>query len=455
MNRKAIILARAIPGLALLGAATASPSMAARPAPRPTLATDAQLRGEALAVKVFAEPAIRQAMAKVRPALAADPAAQSAQGKAGLDGTLRRWTMELVLKFVGRNLGEPAFLVDHSDVPRRWFGHTFPGDSTIGDNPDNIYRTAQLDGSHHYVLRGRLPANGPAQLTLDLGREVVGGGNGGANTADLGNQLALLSDSDLVKQPDGSFTITIDPDPSGGRVNHLRSRPGALRLFARDTLSHWTQAPSVLSVACLDCGGQTPRTPAQIAQDVAQALPTWVAGWAKLNNTLSGPPPVNTFAAKVTPREGGFGFLAHMRYDLRDDQAFVITLATGGAKYLGFHLTDRWSFTPDPGRNFISRSISQVTPNPDGTITYVVSRSDPGAANWVSTTGYRQGWIRLRWQGASGSIEPSHLIRSYEVVPLADVSRHLPEGSPRITPSQRAAELKKREADFQSRWTAR
>jgi hypothetical protein len=72
------------------------------------------------------------------------------------------------------------------------------------------------------------------------------------------------------------------------------------------------------------------------------------------------------------------GFLAHMRYALADDQAFVITLATGGAKYLGFHLTDRWSFTPDPGRNLISRNLTQVTSNPDGTIIYVVRRTDPG-----------------------------------------------------------------------------
>jgi hypothetical protein len=446
----------------MAAALTALASLASQPVvgaqrtgPRPALATDAQLSGEALALRVLANPAVRRAMAQVRPALAADPATQDAQGKAGVDATLRRWTLELVLKFVGRNLGAPAFLLDHNDTPRRWLGRTFPGDGTIGDNPDNIYRTAQIDGARRYELRGRLPAHGPAQLTLDLGREVVGGGTGGTNRADLGNQLGLLSDSDIVKGPDHSFIITIDPDPADGRPNHLRSAPGPLRIFARDTLSDWTQQASILDVRCLDCTPQRPASVAAIARQVADALPVWVAGWARLNNTLSGPPPVNRFAAKVTPRDGGFGYLAHMRYELSDDQAFVITLATGGAQYLGFHLTDRWSFTPNPGRHFISRSNSQVTPNPDGTITYVVSKTDPGTANWISTAGFGKGWIRLRWQGASGSIEPAQLIRSYAVVSLATLTSHLPASFPRVTQKQREMELAQRRAAFESRWVAR
>ena len=48
------------------------------------------------------------------------------------------------------------------DTPRTWLGHTLGGVGTAGDNPDNIYRLAYLDGAGRYAIEGKIdPAHRP------------------------------------------------------------------------------------------------------------------------------------------------------------------------------------------------------------------------------------------------------------------------------------------------------
>ena len=40
-------------------------------------------------------------------------------------------------------------------------------------------------------------------------------------------------------EADGSFTITVDSDPAGGRPNHVQSSPAAHEFYIRDVLLDW------------------------------------------------------------------------------------------------------------------------------------------------------------------------------------------------------------------------
>jgi len=129
----------------------------------------------------------------------------------------------------------------------------------------------------------------------------------------------------------------------------------------------------------------------------------------------------------------------------------VITTVDGGAAYTGFQVSDPWTISPYPFYATTSRNSSQVTPNSDGSLTYVISLIDPGVANWIDTAGLHEGWFMLRWQNLK-TAEGTSLLRSARLVRLGELDAVLPPGTPRTTLQQRSAEILKRAEDYESRY---
>jgi hypothetical protein len=150
-------------------------------------------------------------------------------------------------------------------------------------------------------------------------------------------------------------------------------------------------------------------------------------------------------------RDGGWGYQAGGRFKLADDEALVITTVDGGAAYTGFQVSDPWTISPYPFYATTSRNSSQVTPNSDGSLTYVISLIDPGVANWIDTAGLHEGWFMLRWQNLN-TAEGKSLLQNARLVRLTELDAALPPGTPRITLQQRSAEILKRGEDYESRY---
>ncbi len=89
--------------------------------------------------------------------------------------------------------------------------------------------------------------------------------------------------------------------------------------------------------------------------------------------------------------------------------------------------------------------------NADGSYTIVVSPTDPGVANWVSTGGLNQGTISIRFQDLdpTGTNLPKV---SSQVVALSDLGTVLPAGTTYVTAAQRQAALDERKAGFDKRF---
>jgi hypothetical protein len=87
----------------------------------------------------------------------------------------------------------------------------------------------------------------------------------------------------------------------------------------------------------------------------------------------------------------------------------------------------------------------------DGVYTIVISPTDPGVANWVSTGGLNQGTISIRFQDLP--LDPTHLptVQS-QVVPLSQLASVLPANTIYVTPAERAAQLAARKAGFDNRF---
>ena len=93
-------------------------------------------------------------------------------------------------------------------------GRDVPGSRWGIDNPDSVYRVIPISGEERYEIRGRIGANRMTENYFTLW------------DANMGT-VAVLNGRTMAVEPDGSYTITVDADPAGGRPNHVQSTPAA------------------------------------------------------------------------------------------------------------------------------------------------------------------------------------------------------------------------------------
>jgi hypothetical protein len=139
-------------------------------------------------------------------------------------------------------------------------------------------------------------------------------------------------------------------------------------------------------------------------------------------------------------------------FHLGDDQAMVVTVTLGDAGYFTTPITDAWTITPDYRNHQSSLNSSQAIPNPDGSYTLVISKTDPGVANWVDTAGLNQGSLFVRWQLPGTDPDAGPPTVTSRVVRLADLPSALPPSTAHVTPEQRAQQLADRQHAYDSRF---
>jgi hypothetical protein len=135
------------------------------------------------------------------------------------------------------------------------------------------------------------------------------------------------------------------------------------------------------------------------------------------------------------------------RFDLADDEAFVVDVSDGGAEYFTVPLSNVWGTTLDIVGRTGSLNKAQSTVNQDGSYTYVISPVDPGVANWIDSDGLQEGILTLRMAefGAAGPRED--LGARGRVVKLDRLDAEVPHLS-RVSPQDRKAELAERRTAY-------
>ncbi|WP_422745789.1 DUF1214 domain-containing protein [Mycobacterium sp. WMMD1722] len=368
--------------------------------------------------------------------------------------------------------------------PHTWFGQTVQGSRLLYDNPDTIYRFMAVNGASSYVIAGRFHRTGGAEIPTELTFSVLEG--------LAGTTSSLLTYDELEINADGTFVITVSREPANGRRNHLQLTPGSTIIAARDTLGDWnTEVPMSLSITRV--GGPPDSLFAQIggfaflgnlvsANPLLTTLVSLVPPLPYLPPVVRGlfaaailvvrganeqtkymalattdpetgvPRPVNTVSQPASNAE----FLANQRqsnghFQLADDQALVLRIDPGRAGYFVVPIYNIWTITDNYWDQPTSLNSKQARRNDDGTYTVVISPTDPGAANWVSTGRLHQGAIAIRFQdlGAESLGEPR--ILDQRVLTHAELRDHLAPGA-FVTGSQRAAQLAARMAGFDTRW---
>jgi hypothetical protein len=133
---------------------------------------------------------------------------------------------------------------------------------------------------------------------------------------------------------------------------------------------------------------------------------------------------------------------SHGFVSLGDDEAMVVELDPRAAALWGIGCYSRAWYEPlDYATRVTSRNHRQVTPDADGVVRVVIAGRDPGSANWLDTQGRAEVLTTARWFRPP---EPPTI--HAEIVPLAKLADHLPDGHPMVDADARAAEIRGRSA---------
>jgi hypothetical protein len=317
-------------------------------------------------------------------------------------------------------------------------GRRIPGSRWGIDNPDSVYRVIPISGDERYEIHGRIGKNRMTENYFTLWDAHMG-------TVDVLNGRTMQVGSD------GSFTITVDAEPANGRPNHVRTNAEAHEFYIRDVLLDWGRDdPNYFEVQRL---GDSPGTPARALDEQAEATAAMMAYFAdftgKLSHGVYKMPPNHFNLAWSADKVGAMRNQVYVmgRFDLAEDETFVVDVSDGGAEYFTVPLSNIWGTTLDIVDRTGSLNKAQSAANDDGTYTYVISPVDPGVTNWIDSDGLREGILTLRMAefGVAGPRED--LGARGRVVKLDRLDAEVPH-LPRVGPEQRAAQLADRRTAY-------
>jgi hypothetical protein len=437
---------RCLEAVVLTGLINALPVIAAENRSlTPTLDMAQQVSLEKRELRIFAMPQLQLGLKETEDAYRKSHLAQYPDGRKTLENAARAMALSSIQYALVEDPAHPQMMWV-CNQPHSWQGVSVPGSGYGIDNPDNLYRWVAVDSGSKYEITGKRSGDGPAQESFTVYSAIPGTG---AQNREGSPLVGALMDNDIKFAPDGSFTVTVGSEAAMPGGSHLEVKPGAKLMIVRDTLTDWNkQFPNRLSIRRVS-GPDAPTAPtdAELADRAAAILKTVTPFWLTyFDQTFK--KPANTLEQPFA-RAGGWGFASGGWFDLKDDEALVVTLKTLGASYLGFQTADVWGVAPDYVHLTSSLSDAQTKPSADGSITYVLSSKDPKAWNWIDPKQLHTGLFSVRWQGVPASVTSANdAVVKTEVVKLADLKSLLPADTVWVTPAERAKQRSDRARSY-------
>ena len=301
-----------------------------------------------------------------------------------------------------------------------------------GDNTDALYVGAPINGEHSYRISGqRGSARYFAVTVLEDGDTPWGG-------AVVGS----LIDKDIAVEGDGSFSIILSPEVHPG--NWIQTTPGSWRVTLRQFFADWENEQPM--IARIDRLGELEHdpdfSPAQLEQGL-QGAAGWIRDsteyWATMLDKWQAQP--NRFlsyrqlddnAIDATP--GGEPLICYWK--VSPDEVLVVRVIPPEADYWAVEFGNYWWETMDYRYRMCSTNCHHATLEDNGELLLVVAHRDPGLPNWLDPSGHQEGYITVRWIGATQCPIPR-----CEQTKLSDFQNNLPEGVQKISSEARRQQL--------------
>ncbi len=314
--------------------------------------------------------------------------------------------------------------------------------------PDFKYFGGSLDPKHTYRIRGRMRES--AFLDFSVSCDL-----GAFDPPERVAQVNVETDApyyyavgeEFKVGPDGAFEIIASSKPQPGNWMRMNEAWPMAHLTIRNGILDWSNdRPAWLDVQLVD---PVPRrtldyTEAELIQRMERAgryidyYYSYFANYLVESQLKMAGGQFNTFAVQHMPKSFGQtqkGRPQNMVYDIADDEALVVEHEDPGPLYWGFQLADRYARGTDPAYFQSSLNAKQARKDADGRYRMVVANHDPGVPNWLDTAGRLTGILRIRQYHQVKDVATPTAMK----VKLADVRKHLPADTPRVTPAERAA----------------
>lgn len=424
--------------------------------------------GEKLALQILKTTAMKEAAAKALRDYEMSDTANKPDGLRYVKSAADQAAFYAALYAAMGSLPDPVFFWSYAS-PRKWNGYTLPGSRWYADNADTLYRPTLIDVNSTYEITLHVGKTLPTQLSAMVYNWLMFE-DGTLASYDI--PLAAIEITDATpRNPDGSITLLAGPEPANGRQNYLQLKPGAKQILIREIRGDGSLPAVRLSVK--RTSGEPPKP--QSVDELGKVAAHYLAGgvvatnnitkvFGEMNENQLGPVRVRwaedagTAEKKMVTDEvlrpdQAVGFLSNGLFNLKEDEALVMTLKMMGTRYLSINTYRPFVISPENVYGSSSLNNFQTRANPDGSITFVLARKDPGVYNWLDVAGIPYGIIAVRWQGLTHPVAGTSAngIESVKVVKLSDLKAVLPATTAWVTPAERTEQRENRAKQYMLR----
>ena len=269
------------------------------------------------------------------------------------------------------------------------------------DNPDNYYQNATITGDRVYKIYGHRGSVPILSFATKANRYAIDGTMASTGELDV---------RDMVINSDGTFEIIASHEKPHDAVNWLPLEKDSSMVLVRQTFHiREEEKPALVEIEAVN---PPPHDSALRLSTVTEGLKMtsdFVAGtaqlfihWAetfKANNFNS----LDTVDQTMFFKAGGDPtiFYLHGWWELKPGEALKITTHIPECEGWNFQLNNIWMESLDYRYHNIHTNNKLAEYNADGTVTIIVSETDPGSGNWVKTCGHERGTMLFRWTGAN------------------------------------------------------
>lgn len=341
-------------------------------------------------------------------------------------------------------------IVFEADYP--YFRRIDPRTREGGDNPDQRYFIAKVNGGEEYRIWGNRGSATRVDVQLYAGDPYIPGRGG--------RSAGFINFEDIEFTESGDFEILLSPTRSG--ANWLENPHDATRVLVRQIYADWSDSTAgELHIDRVGHEGdrRSPATSQQMADRFATAadnLLTHARLWPSMvNDHYMATKAFNTVSTPIDPgpRGGVPGrWMANCVFDLRDDEVLLITTWPMDTEYQSLQLANLWFSSFEYANAQTSLTSQQSEANADGSYTYVVGARDPGVNNWLDTMGYSRGVVMFRFDGMNSLEFDAEQRPEARVVNLTDLDRLLDPSLRRITTDERRVAIAARRRHVQRRF---
>jgi len=419
---------------------------------------------EKLALKIMSSPGFKPAREKALADYKANPYADKPDFLRHVQSATDENALDAALQSAMGGVPDPVFLWV-AGTPRKWHGYTFPGTRWFADNTDTFYRATRVYDDSSYEITIQIGKQLPSQLSFLVYDNMM---------LERGGDTPLSSieiRDETPRNADGSITLIAAPGPANGRANFLELKPGAMQIFIREIRGTSPVPPARLAIKRTSEPAPSIKPLDQLVKDAGVYLASGVAATnnvtklfgALVENQLgpirvrwsgsAGEAAKNPSTTEAVGPDKAVGFISSGLFNLKEDEALVMTLKTLGTQYVSINTYRPYLVSPEHVYGSSSLNNLQTQPNPDGSITFVLSRKDPGVYNWLDASGIPFGYIAVRWQTLTEPVVPTaeNGIAGVKTVKLADLRKELPPTTKWVTKQERAEQRATRAKQFKLR----